>query len=123
MLKLLIPAVLAIALTGGSVGAADRDYLSCDLPKQRILEGKMAGPITDQRQAHIAARADVLLADIRTAGQGHRITQTEAEGLSRSVDAVRQDADTFTRQQGFLSAAQRASYDRALDSVAMQLCR
>jgi hypothetical protein len=58
---------------------------------------------------------------IAVAGDHH--CERQADTLWQRVERVRHGSDGFTRQQGFLSAGERASYDRALDAVATRLCR
>ncbi|CAM3527786.1 hypothetical protein [Paracidovorax anthurii] len=114
---------LALAATGAAAQDPRHDYPSCDLPAQRNLTGQTGGTITDPLQAHISVRANILQADIGTARKARRISERQAERLWHRVDKVRKDTDRFVRQQGFLSAAERASYDRALDAVALKICR
>lgn len=113
---------LLTALAAADVAAA-ADYPSCDLTAQRAIEGEIGGTVTDPRQAHISVRANVLQADIGTARKARTLSRGEARHLWKRVDKVRKDTDTFTRQQGFLSAAERASYDRELDAVAGEICK
>lgn len=96
---------------------------SCGLQMQRALEGETGGTITDVRQAHISARANVLAADISTARKARKITEAEANQMTSRVQDVRVKTQGFVDQQGFLSAAENASFDRELDAVSMQLCR
>lgn len=100
-----------------------RDYPSCDLAQQRGLRAPTGGTIRDTRQAHLAMRANILQADIGNARKARRLSQAEAQKLWQSVERVRRDADGFVAKQGFLSAGETASYDRALDMVAARVCR
>lgn len=100
-----------------------RDDPSCDLAQQRRLRAPTGGTIRDTRQAHLAMRANILQADIGNARKARRLSQAEAQKLWQSVERVRRDADGFVAKQGFLSAGEVASYDRALDLVAMRVCR
>ena len=100
-----------------------RDYPSCDLAQQRRLRAPTGGTIRDTRQAHIAMRANILQADIGNARKARRLSQAEAQKLWQSAERVRRDADGFVARQGFLSAGEAASYDRALDMVAARVCR
>ncbi|BBL29865.1 hypothetical protein PAFU01_13130 [Pantoea ananatis] len=79
--------------------------------------------MTDVREAHIVMRADVLQADIGNARKARQLTQPEARALWQDIAQVRKDSARWVKAQGFLSAAERASYDRALDRVAVQLCK
>lgn len=104
---------LALAATGAGTRIPARDYPSCDLRAQHALVGVPGGSIRD-RQAHVALRANILQADIGNARKARRLTQQQADTLWQRVERVR---------HGSLSAAERASYDRALDAVATRLCR
>lgn len=121
-MKLLIPALLVFTAAGANAQLPKSDYPSCDLAAQHAIAGETGGSITDRRQAHISSRADVLQADIATARKARHLTQAKAGMLFKRVDLVRRNTNTYTRKQGFLSAAERASYDRTLDAVAVQLC-
>lgn len=96
---------------------------SCDLVGQRALVGKTGEQITDIRQAHISARATVLDADISTARKARKITEAEANEMTNRIKDVQLEIQSFVTQQGFLSAAENASFDRELDAITMQLCR
>lgn len=98
------------------------DYPGCDLNAQHQLRGEPGGSMPDVRQAHISMRANVLEADIGNARKARRLTASKAAALWQAVAQVRKDSDQLVKKQGFLSAAERASYDRALDRVASQLC-
>ncbi len=110
----------AVPLPGQSLR---QDYPSCNLTQQRALKAPTGGTIRDPRQAHIAMRANILQADISTARKARRLSQSEAQSLWNAVARVRHDATRFVAKQGFLSAGETASYDRALDGVAMRVCR
>ena len=97
-------------------------YPGCDIKAQRLIQGKTGGAIVDPRQAHISVRANILQADISTARKARILTQSQADKLWQRVDRVRQDAARLVKIQGFLSAAERASYDRELNGVAIKLC-
>lgn len=113
-----------LALNLNAVAAQQNlDLPSCDLQGQREFVGEIGGKIIDTRQAHISARANVLSADIGTTRKARRITQSEAERMSKSIEEIRQQTDRFVEEQGFLSAAERASFDREFDTIAMQLCK
>jgi hypothetical protein len=115
MMTVLITALaLALAATGAGTQIPARDYPSCDLRAQHALVGAPGGSIRDRGQAHVALRANILQADIGNARKARRLTQQQADTLWQRVERVR---------HGSLSAAERASYDRALDAVATRLCR
>lgn len=113
--------LVALALVA-SGAQAQTPFPSCDLTAQHALKGEMGGAITDPRQAHISMRANILQADLGNAKKAGRLTQADAQRLFAKVAAVKTGADRYTRRQGFLSAAEVASYDRALDAVAMRIC-
>ena len=116
---------LAIYLLASPAGAQTikTDYPACNLMTQHELVGTVEGGTTDPQQAHIAERANILQADIGTARKARRISQRLADRLWRKVEAVRTNANTLKRNQTLLGAAERASYDRQLDSIAGTLCR
>lgn len=119
---LLLPLALG-ACTREPVRHDDLGLPSCDLQQQRELPGELGGSITDPRQAHVSMRANVLLADVSTARKARRISQEEATAFSERIAAVRSQTDAFVSQQGFLSAAERASFDREFDGIAAQICQ
>ncbi|MEH3022603.1 MAG: hypothetical protein PGN19_07700 [Pseudomonas oryzihabitans] len=125
-MKSLIPfLLLPLALGACTLQPARPDDLglpSCDLEQQRALPGELGGSISDPRQAHVSMRANVLQADVSTARKARRISQEQATAFSEHISQVRDQSDTLIRQQGFLSAAERASFDRAFDGIAEQLC-
>ena len=121
-MKIMVAAALALTAAGASAQTLKQQYPSCDLKAQRALKGDMGGSIKDATQAHIAMRANIPQADIGNARKARRLTQAQTDELTGRVDAVRAGADGYTQQQGFLSAAEKASYDRELDAVAGQVC-
>ncbi|WP_347093747.1 hypothetical protein [Sphingomonas parapaucimobilis] len=120
LLPIMLTALAAAPLSAQSVR---QDYPSCDLTQQRTLKAPTGGTIRDPRQAHIAMRANILQADIGNARKARRLSQAEAQKLWNAVARIRRDANRFVAKQGFLSAGETASYDRALDGVAMRVCR
>ena len=127
-MKSLIPLLLLPLALGACTREPGRhDDLglpSCDLQQQqRELPGELGGAITDPRQAHVSMRANVLLADVSTARKARRISQEQATAFSERIAAVRSQTDAFVSQQGFLSAAERASFDREFDGIATQICQ
>lgn len=121
-MKVLVAAALVFVAADASAQASQQ-YPSCNLQAQRALRGDTGGSITDPRQAHISMRANILQADLSTARKARHLTQAAANRLYNRVEAVRTGANGYTKKQGFLSAAEVASYDRELDAVAMQVCR
>lgn len=113
---IVIPFVCNAALTAP-------DYPSCNIKEQRLIEGDKGGSISDPRQAHISMRSNILQADISTAHKAQILAQPQADKLWQRIEVVRRDVDKLVEDQGFLSAAERASYDRELDDVATILCK
>jgi hypothetical protein len=87
------------------------------------VKGETGGSIKDPLQAHVSVRVNVLQADISNARKARHLTEAQSEQLWQQAGRVRKDADGYVKQQGFLSAAERASYDRELDTIAGRLCR
>jgi len=100
----------------------DKSYPSCNVQAQLNVTGETGGSITDPLEAHISVRVNILQADISTARKARLLTQSQADVLWRRAGKVRVDTAQFVKQQGFLSAAERASYDRELDELAGKLC-
>ncbi len=115
--------VLVASATGAVAQTPRQDYPSCNRTEQHAVAGQLGGSIKDPRQAHISVRANILQADIGTARKARRISERQAAQLWQRVDKVRRATDRFVAKQGFLSAAERASYDRELDAIALQICR
>ncbi|WP_267432807.1 hypothetical protein [Sphingomonas sp. GM_Shp_1] len=120
---ILLTLLATLVGTNASAQSMRRDYPSCNLAQQHHLHAATGGAIRDSRQAHLSMRANILQADIGNARKARRLTQPQARTLWNEVDRIRRDADRFVAKQGFLSAGEAASYDRALDVVAMRLCR
>ena len=114
-----------IMLASGQAAAAIpliQAYPSCDLQTQRSVKGASGGSMQDSREVHISVRVNVLQADISTARKARYLTQTQADTMWQQAARVRGDVTHFVKKQGFLSAAERASYDRELDELATRLC-
>lgn len=122
LLLLLLPLALG-ACTQHQGHPHDLGLPSCNLQQQRALPGELGGSITDPRQAHISMRANVLQADVSTARIARQISQQQANQFSARIAQVRQRSADFVTQQGFLSAAERASFDREFDAIAGQICQ
>jgi len=122
MMKAYLLTILVLITTSAGAQTLEQRYPACDLTAQHELKSRLGGSITDPRQAHISSRSNILEADLGTARKARRLTQNETDQLYRRVEAVRSGANHYTRKQGFLSAAEVASYDRELDAIAMQAC-
>lgn len=115
-----------LLLAAGHAAAASsfkQHWPSCDVKAQHNVKGITGGSIKDALQAHISVRVNVLQADIGNARKARHLTEAQSEKLWQQADSVREDAGGNVKQQGFLSAAERASYDRELDDIAGRLCR
>lgn len=97
-------------------------YPSCDIEQQNSVKVKTGGSKTDLHASHISLRINVLQADISTARKARRLTQSQADMLWQHANRIRNDAARYVKKQGFLSAAERASYDREFDEIATKLC-
>ncbi|MBK0004763.1 hypothetical protein IBT49_27205 [Erwinia sp. S63] len=121
-MKYLISGLMMLA--SGQVMAdikTEQNYPACDLETQRNVS-ETGTRITDPLEAHISLRIDILQADISTARKARILTQAQADKLWQSASRVRNETAHFVKQQGFLSAAERASYDRELDDIAIKFC-
>jgi hypothetical protein len=114
-----------LATLGLSAMAVERqpDLPSCDLASQRVLDGQGAGKNVDPQWAHISLRATILEADIGTSRKARTLSQRTADRLFQRIEMVRSDSLGFIQQQGFLSAAERASSDRELNAIARRICK
>lgn len=121
-MKTLILSLLVIPFLSNAALTAP-DYPGCNIKEQRLIEGETGGAVSDPLQAHIFVRANILQADISSARKARMLTEPRADKLWQRVEAVRRDVDGFVQKQGFLSAGERASYDRELDDVAKTLCQ
>lgn len=119
-MKYLIPLVFALTATASEARSWQRDYPSCNVTQQRHLK---SGSGKTAMQDHISMRANMLQADIGTASKARPIPKQTSQRLWNRVDAIRKASDRLAAKQGFLSAAERASYDRQLDAIALQLCK
>lgn len=113
---LVIPFLSEAALTAPG-------YPGCNIKEQRLIKGETGGSVSDPLQAHISVRSNILQADISTARKARVLTQSRADKLWQRVEVVRDGADNSVKKQGFLSAGERAGYDRELDDVAKTLCQ
>lgn len=119
-----LTAVLLASLSSAALAAQPAlDLPSCDLAEQRALPGETGGSVKDPGQAHISERANVLVADIGTSRKARHITQDQAEKLTKRIESVRSQTEGFVKEQGFLSAGERASFDREFDAIAQKLCK
>ena len=115
-----------LLLAAGHVAAAPsftQAWPSCDIRAQHDVKGETGGSIRDTLQAHISVRVNVLQADIGNARKARHLSETQSEQLWHHADRVRKNVDGDVKSHGFLSAPERASYDREIDDIASKLCR
>ncbi|RMT84529.1 hypothetical protein [Pseudomonas viridiflava] len=115
----------AVAALSLSTFAAETkpDLSACNLVEQRALEGRIGSTVTDRSQAHISTRASVLQADIGSLYRAGHLPQKQAGQMYNRIEKIRSDSADLVKAQGFLSAGERASYDRELDAIADNLCK
>jgi len=121
-MKIFFVGFLFVIAGGAMNGVVAQELPSCNPVASDVLLGKVGGGVEDPRQAHILTRLNTLQADVATAQRGRQISTSQAEELAKRGDAIRQEVAGYVKQQGFLSAAERASYDRELDAMAGKLC-
>ncbi|KTC20529.1 MULTISPECIES: hypothetical protein [Pseudomonas] len=122
-MRMLVAAAFA-TLSLSALAAQPAPTLSgCNLVEQRALEGRTGGSITDRNEAHISTRASVLQADIGSLYRAGHLPQKQADKLYNQIEKIRSDSAGFVKTQGFLSAGERASYDRELDAIAGSICK
>jgi hypothetical protein len=68
-------------------------------------------------QQEITKRADTLERRIQEHKEAGRLPAARAVSLNRQVAQVRRQAETYARRQGFVSAAQKASFKRTFQQV------
>ncbi|MGC5799691.1 hypothetical protein [Sphingomonas sp. NFX23] len=73
--------------------------------------------------ADLKARIETTDARITTAQRGGKITRTRATALRRQVSRTQASMTRLSRQQGFISAAELASYERTLAAIDVELDR
>ncbi|WP_076070594.1 hypothetical protein [Sphingomonas montana] len=118
-MKYLLSIAFVIVSTAADARSWQSDYPSCNVRQQREVQESGRNRLRD----HIATRANVLQADISTASKARPIPAKTLRHLWSRVDQIRKASDRTAAKQGFLSAAERTTYDRRLDAVAGQLCR
>lgn len=123
MNKLALGLVLLAAGNAAATPSLTHHWPSCDIKAQRDVKGEAEEEISDPLQAHISVRINVLQADLSNARKARFLTESQSDALWHRADHIRKDTDGYVNEQGFLSAAERASYDRELDDIAQQLCR
>ncbi|MGF7154740.1 hypothetical protein [Novosphingobium gossypii] len=72
---------------------------------------------TDALQSRLSARLHTIEGKLSAARKAGRIGPAKTAQLSKKLAWVRADAAKYGKEQGFLSAGESASYNRALDEV------
>ncbi|CAM3283333.1 hypothetical protein BZK31_15225 [Pseudomonas floridensis] len=121
-MKFLITAAFATLSLGAVAADTQQNLSSCNLVEQRALEGRPGGTLTDRNEAHISTRASILQAEIGSLYRAGHLPQKQADQMYERIEKIRSDSAGFVKAQGFLSAGERASYDRELDAIAGSIC-
>ncbi|ORM61546.1 hypothetical protein HA45_20610 [Pantoea rodasii] len=95
---------------------------SCDISLQHDLRDNNGASQSDPLLSHISLRVNAIQADAGTARKAGKLSESQTEMIWHHADRIRTDATRYAHEQGFLSAAERASSDRELDEVAGRLC-
>ncbi|MBK0126201.1 hypothetical protein IAE30_20895 [Pantoea sp. S61] len=77
---------------------------------------------SDSLLSHISLRVNVIQADAGTACKAGKLSESQTEMIWHHADRIRADTGRYAHEQGSLSAAEHASFDRELDEVAGRLC-
>lgn len=113
--------LMAVNHTAAAVTPA-QFWPSCNISEQHDIGDDNGSSENDPLLSHISLRVNVIQADAGTARKAGKLSESQTEMIWHHADRIRQDATRYAREQGFLSAAERASSDRELDEVAGRLC-
>lgn len=119
-MKYLLLLVLASTASVAEARSWQADYPSCTVHRQQQSK---SGTGRGANQAHIQMRANILQADLATASKAQRISKQRSKLLWNRVDAIRNASNTSNAKRGYIGAVEKASFDRKLDEIALQLCR
>ena len=112
---------MALSHTAAAI-APSPFWPSCDISVQHAIRADNGSSDSDPLLSHISLRVNVIQADAGTARKAGKLSESQTEMIWHHADRIRADAARYAREQGFLSAAERASFDRELDEVAGRLC-
>ena len=112
---------MALSHTAAAI-APSPFWPSCDISLQQGIMADNGSSDSDPLLSHISLRVNVIQADAGTARKAGKLSESQTEMIWHHADRIRADAARYAREQGFLSAAERASFDRELDEVAGRLC-
>lgn len=122
-MKYLASGVILIALNHPATAFPSYPFWpSCDISVQHGIRADNGSSDSDPLLSHISMRVNVIQADAGTARKAGKLSESQTEMIWHHVERIRADAKRYAREQGFLSAAERASFDRELDEVAGRLC-
>jgi len=122
-MKYLASGVILMALSHTAAAIAPSPFWpSCDISVQHAIRANNGSSDSDPLLSHISLRVNVIQADAGTARKAGKLSESQTEMIWHHADRIRADAAHYAREQGFLSAAERASFDRELDEVAGRLC-
>jgi len=121
-MKNVVCSLFMIAFISFSSGVMAMDLPSCTVPGPNELLGSVGGTVKDPREAHILTRVNILQADLSTARKARQISASKADELWKRGEKIRHNVAGYVKDQGFLSAGERASYDRELNVMLKTLC-
>lgn len=122
-MKYLASGVILMALNHPAAAAPSSPFWpSCDISVQHGIGADNGSSDGDPLLSHVSLRVNVIQADVGTARKAGKLSESQTEMIWHHADRIRADATRYASEQGFLSAAERASLDRELDEVAGRLC-
>ncbi len=122
-MKYLASGVILMALSHTAAAVPPSQFWpSCDISIQQGIRADNGSSDSDPLLSHVSLRVKVIQADAGTARKAGKLSESQTEMIWHHADRIRADATRYAREQGFLSAGERASLDRELDEVAGRLC-
>ncbi len=110
----MMPKIVAHALM---IAALCLPALACAPATER----QEASPRTDALNAALTARTATVGKKLAAAQESGAVTPAEAARLQERLTWVETDSARYVQEQGFLSAGESASYNRALDEIEASL--
>ncbi|MBB6132656.1 hypothetical protein HD842_000767 [Massilia aurea] len=103
---------------------ADNGNLSsCSLLKQKAFANQANVKPEKMGQSYILARIDFLQKDLKIVRNYKNVSKKKTNKLGNLIEKSYSETIKLVREKGFLSAGERASYDRELDIIANDLCQ
>ncbi|WP_161960153.1 hypothetical protein [Xanthomonas arboricola] len=93
------------------------------IPVNLALAGQPVSHAPDPLHARVSARYQAIKAKLAEARKAGTLSGAEAAGIEKKLNWVRTDSATRAKQQGFISAGESASYNRALDDAEQMIHR